>query len=295
MNRKLALTVGLLAAVLATVTTTSSQATVPGKNGLILFERQVGKTLQLFTINPNGRGLRQITNERFVGGHAAWAPDGKSVVMEHGKGLGVLDVNSGKIRQLVTRTAIYPAFSPDGKWIVFAQSTIAHNEGLWMMGANGGQRRYVANGDGCHHAIFSPDATRLACLRKGALFVVNVDGSGRRPLVRQSLGVEGKIDWSPDGSRILFHDANFRLFTIAADGAGLTQLARGRNFCSESFSPDGSKILLLGNCESATGSYLRVMNVDGSGVTRMPNTKGAHWASWGRQPKPGTTRRNSTE
>jgi serine/threonine protein kinase len=30
--------------------------------------------------------------------------------------------------------------------------------------------------------------------------------------------------------------------------------------------------------------YLLTMNVDGSDLTRIPNTKGAHWASWGRQP-----------
>ena len=119
-------------------------------------------------------------------------------------------------------------------------------------------------------------------VRKGALFVVDLDGSGRTPVVRPSAGVEGKIDWSPDGSRILFRDRNFRLLTIGPDGSGLKQLARGR-FCAESFSPDGTKLLLLGNCESEADSYLLTMNADGTGLKRIPNTKGAHWASWGTQ------------
>jgi hypothetical protein len=86
--------------------------------------------------------------------------------------------------------------------------------------------------------------------------------------------------WSPRDRR--FRDRTFRVLTIGADGSGLEQLARGR-FCAESFSPDGTKLLLLGNCESETDSYLLTMNVDGTGLKRIPNTKGAHWASWGRQ------------
>jgi hypothetical protein len=51
---------------------------------------------------------------------------------------------------------------------------------------------------------------------------------------------------------------------------------------SESFSPDGAQILGVGNCGgSAAGSYLVTVNVDGGGVTRIPNTRGAHLASPG--------------
>jgi Tol biopolymer transport system component len=116
--------------------------------------------------------------------------------------------------------------------------------------------------------------------------VVNLDGSGRTPLVKQSFGTAGKLDWSPDGSRILFHDNRDRLFTIKPDGTELTELARGKRLCAESFSPDGAKLLVLGNCGSETDSYLLTMNVDGTGLKRIPNTIGAHWASWGGRASP---------
>jgi hypothetical protein len=119
-------------------------------------------------------------------------------------------------------------------------------------------------------------------VRKGALFVVDVNGGGRTPLTKQSFGAAGKLG-SPDGSRILFHDRADRLFTIGPDGTGLAEVARGKQLCSESFSPDGTKLLALANCESDTGSYLETMNVDGTGLTRIPNTRGAHRVSWGRQ------------
>jgi Tol biopolymer transport system component len=267
-----------------------SQANAPGKNGLIVFQRLVGKPsktcdpcTQVFTIRVDGSGLRQITSGRLFAASPAWAPDGKRIVMEHGKGLGLLDLRTGKIRQLTNRANLWPSFSPDGTSIVFWQSTASHGESLWIVDANGRHPRYVAHGDGGIDPVFSPDGTQIAMLRKGALFVVSVDGSGRTPLVKQSFGTAGKLDWSPDGSRILFHDDRDRLFTIRPDGTGLTELARGRPLCAESFSPDGTKLLVLGNCGSETDSYLLTMNLDGTGLKRIPNTKGAHWASWGRQ------------
>jgi TolB protein len=267
-----------------------SHATVPGKNGLIVFQRIVGtpsKTCdpctQVFTIRADGGGLRQITSGRPGGANPAWAPDGKRVVMEHGKGLGLLDLRTGKIRQITNRANLWPSFSPDGRSIVFWTSTAAHGESLWIVDANGRHPRYVPHSEGGIEPVFSPDGSQIAVARKGALFVVDVNGSGRTPLTKQSFGAAGKLDWSPDGSRILFHDYRDRLFTITPDGTELTQLARGKQLCSESFSPDGTKLLVLGNCESETDSYLQTMNADGTGLKRIPNTTGAHWASWGRQ------------
>lgn len=66
---------------------------------------------------------------------------------------------------------------------------------------------------------FSPDGTKLVFTRyrppkgpnpptteRGALFVVNVDGSGLRQVTRFSLGASGAgdADWSPDGTRLVF-------------------------------------------------------------------------------------------
>lgn len=281
----------LSGAILALATAVApSRANVPGKNGPILFQRLVGtpsKTCdpctQVFTVTADGSGLHQLTSGRPFAASPAWAPDGKRVVMEHGKGIGLLDLRTGKIRQLTNHANLWPSFSPDGRSIVFWQSTASHGESLWIVDANGRHPRYVAHGDGGIYPVFSPDGSEIAMLRKGALFVVNVDGSGRTPLVKQSFGTAGKLDWSPDGSHILFHDYRDRLFTIKPDGTELKQVARGKRLCAESFSPDGTKLLVLGNCASETDSYLLTMNVDGTGLKRIPNTIGAHWASWGRQ------------
>src|ERR1700746_2484226 len=58
-------------------------ATFPGHNGLIAFQTQTAAGLQIYTVRPNGKDLQQIT---FLSGEAvapAWSPDGRRIVFEH--------------------------------------------------------------------------------------------------------------------------------------------------------------------------------------------------------------------
>ncbi len=47
-----------------------------GRNGRILFQRYVGSVQQLFTINPNGTGLRRLTNSPETSETGNWSADG---------------------------------------------------------------------------------------------------------------------------------------------------------------------------------------------------------------------------
>jgi Tol biopolymer transport system component len=117
--------------------------------------------------------------------------------MERGRGLGLLDLRTGKIRQLMNHANLWPSFSPDGTLMVFWQSTASHGESLWIIDANGRHPRYVAHGDGGVGPVFSPDGAQIAVVRKGALFVVNVDGSGRTPLVSRASAPRGSSTGRP--------------------------------------------------------------------------------------------------
>src|SRR5690242_8584648 len=84
-------TFGLAAAVTTALVlvVAPSYATSKGTNGLLVFQRQVGKHTQLFTIRPDGRGVRQVTHltdsDAFGG---EWSPDGKSIVFARDYALG---------------------------------------------------------------------------------------------------------------------------------------------------------------------------------------------------------------
>ena len=54
-----------------------SLATAPGQNGKLVFQRQAGNHVQLFSLSPDGSGLLQLTH--YGSSDAvwpAWAPDG---------------------------------------------------------------------------------------------------------------------------------------------------------------------------------------------------------------------------
>ena len=79
--RKLALlvTIGSFGAA-AGLIVAPSHATFHGRNGLLVYEVDVGANRQLFTIRPDGSRLRRVTHFRGSGGtNAAWSPDGKRI------------------------------------------------------------------------------------------------------------------------------------------------------------------------------------------------------------------------
>jgi Tol biopolymer transport system component len=91
-----------------------AQATTPGKNGLIVFSADTGAGHQLYTIKPNGRGLRQLTNLNGDAVAADWSPDGRRItfklgtethpgVMMNADGSGLRDLTPWSGKGLVVR------------------------------------------------------------------------------------------------------------------------------------------------------------------------------------------------
>src|SRR5207245_748372 len=66
-------------AALASLGASSGSATPPGKNGLLLFQKQIGGWTQLFTMAADGSGLRQVTHGPHISEDPSWSPDGKTI------------------------------------------------------------------------------------------------------------------------------------------------------------------------------------------------------------------------
>jgi Tol biopolymer transport system component len=284
------------------------------RNGLLVYEGQVGKHAQLFTIRVDGSGARQLT--RFADSDAVWpdwSRDGRQIVFERdvfsavrvSKALIVTTNADGGNLHVLTRTGLAgrPSWSPDGRLIVFSTLRYGKRATVSVMATDGTRVRELrstplpanAQGQGLDSPTFSPDGKRIAFVRikrtGSAIFVMNASGGGLKQVTSWQAGVADKIDWSPDGSRIAFSSPEFgtragissNVFTVRANGSGLLKLTDSRggkiNNGVDSWSPDGRKIAFASN---RGGTYeIYTINADGSGVRQITHGPEAHHASWG--------------
>ena len=150
----------------------------------------------------------------------------------------------------------------------------AADDGIWVVDADGTNRRRVTS-DGGRHPVWHPDGQRLLYEANWKdMFVVNLDGTGRR----QFAGRFGTPVWSPDGDRIAYTDFTPRrektgtgIWVMDADGTNRQQLDTGGY--SPVWSPDGTRIAYQVLTEDRTGYEIWVVNADGTDRRRLVRSR----------------------
>jgi TolB protein len=307
----------------ATVTALAGAAPISGADhlgasGLLVYEAQVGKHYQLFTIEADGSGAHQLTS--FADSDAvwaAWSPNGKQIAFERDMYTGVrvsraaiytMNADGSGLRSL-TPTGLNgrPSWSPDGSLIAFSTLNYGKQATISVMAANGRRVRKVLTtplptkrfGLGLDSPTFSPDGKRIAFvwIKKtgSAIFTMKATGRGLKQVTPwQKGGLADKIDWSPDGARIAFSSPGIgdrpgissNVFTVRPNGSGRVKLTNSRggkiHNGLDCWSPDGKQIAFVSN---RSGKYeIYVMNANGSGVRQVTRGPEAHHASWGTHP-----------
>ena len=231
------------------------------------------KTNQIYTVNPDGSALAQLTREPkgIAARWADWSPSGSRILFDRFN----LSNNVGRIwimnadgtgqRQLVSdrpgNSDNEPSYSPDGRQIVFTRC-LANFEhcAIWIMRSDGTHRRLVIpfipapNETSNFGPDVSPDGRHITFARFGfkgvisQVWVANIDGTHARPLTAPGLEAFGP-SWSPDGSHIAFASNSNRvqsgIYVMRSDGTGVTRLALPKwpnNNFLPAYAPDGSQI-----------------------------------------------------
>lgn len=187
-----------------------------------------------------------------------------------------------------------PAWSPDGRWLVFESTRDGDDEDLWVVGLDGrGLRRLTDTRWDATHPTWSPDGSRIAfdgfADSVWNLYAIGADGTG---LVRLTDGPAGTgrafarhPAWSPDGRRIAFDSdrAGGRdVWTIAADGSDWRRVTGDpAEETHPTWSPDGDRLAFSVD-RPGGGVDVAVIGVDGSGRIRVTDRPGldagAEWA-----------------
>lgn len=215
------LTLKLLLLVLSGVTlivasVAPAHATFPGKNGRIAFQAQTDAGIQIFTVRPNGQGLQQITH--------------------------------------VSGDALAPAWSPDGRQIVFEIDAPPACANVAIMNADGsGLVEFPADEGVCEgDPSFTPDGARIIFDRFDP--ATNVEGfwsMDRNGNGRQHIGVccfDPTV--SPNGERLSYLTPNgeptgYALYTSNIDGSDIFQVTPfGFDVAvKQDWAPNGQRIL----------------------------------------------------
>ena len=160
-NAHRSLRLGLVAAAGAVLAISVGAASAHARDGRIVFYGCDASTCQIYTVNPDGTALRQVTHDAAVKFNPDWSPDGRRIVYLETSSSG--DTYQAEIRvvdatgandQVLYRSGCCiddwrsPVFSPDGRMIAFSLIIVDRSNEIvgshvYLMGADGSDVRRI--------------------------------------------------------------------------------------------------------------------------------------------------------
>lgn len=247
------------------------------------------KTLaDIYTANADGTGITKLPSTK-DGLEAVFSPDGRTVAFArerererrrprrgmvtvfHSFSIWLLDIGSGKVRQLTPwRNELFAfpsSFSPDGSTLAISREWRKRSSAVAIRLDGSGERVLARNAS---DPVYSPDGTRLAVTTIGTPRTIERGGEF--------------LTFSPT-----------ELAVAAADGSGLTRLTRTRNLeLTPSWDPSGQRLAyilfspVLGEeAFLGKGDSIMEINADGSCKTKVLSATNTAFYGPVWQPGPG--------
>lgn len=206
-----------------------------GGTGQVAFASTRTGIPQIYIINVDGSGIRQITNEQDGACQPDWSPDGKRLVyvspcrqkqdFYQGSSLYLIDANGENRTPLPTSLGgdFEPAWSPDGKRIAFTSLRDGYME-LYMINLETNQVTRLTRAQDITRAIharmpaWNPTGFQIAYVLKRAgttQIWITTDGDVNLPKPNEQLAQTGNNTndflpvWTRDGQFVLFNQTNF--------------------------------------------------------------------------------------
>jgi Tol biopolymer transport system component len=248
----------LMACAVVLVVSEKAEATFPGKNGRIAYASYDAPLpkgdSEIYTINPDGSGKRQLTNNDREDIDPAYSPDGKKIVYasaDKPKGnyeLYTINARGGNKVQVTNNDVdeAWPTYSPSGKKIAFTDMTVNEpGPHIYQIKAGGGGMTLLARNGGV--PSYSPDGNRIAYECIGT--PPRIDTDICTISVRPEHKLAKLIPQKPVGNTL--HD-------VLHDKVHVTN--NDTDDFNPDYSPDGKRIVYQG----FEGSFITEQDVDAS-------------------------------
>ncbi|MEQ8222927.1 MAG: hypothetical protein ABRQ37_11545, partial [Candidatus Eremiobacterota bacterium] len=223
-----------------------------------------GKTYNIFSVNPDGTELKNLTKSSSWNTGPCWSPVENKIAFASNRNkfykIYIMNDDGSNPVRLTKDSldATAPSWSPDGNKITF-QSFYEDNYDIFVIKSDGTRIVNLTRNKGGDYApSWSPDGKYIAFESKrdgkkdGAsvvtreIYIMKSNGDSPKRLTNNYYD-DFSPSWSPDSSRIIFvsnKDDNYDIYMVNADGTGLSSVTHSKE--KEHYphwSPDGKKII----------------------------------------------------
>ena len=218
----------------------------------IAFESTRAGNWEIWVMNSDGTAATRLTNNSANDLQPAWSPDGKKIAFVSARGsrfnngyaIYVMNMTGSGLTRLTIQcqSSLFsgcgessPAWSPDGRRIVFAHKSGLHSTILEIMNADGSGVTPVPNTGPDVGAPAWGSSGKIAFETSDRIFVIMPNGSGRTRLTHTLGWGDEHPSWSPDGTKIAFSsDRTFssnptglvQIYAMNANGSSVTRLSK---------------------------------------------------------------------
>jgi Tol biopolymer transport system component len=273
---------------------TSGLLWLPDGSGLV-FSGRANRTApgQLWRVAYPSGEVRKLTNDLNDYSSRNFTADGNTLLAFQSKNYSDIwtmpfaQAGDKPAQVTFSKTDEFGAWTPDGK-IVFV-STVNDNRSLWVMNADGSNRRQLTSGSDDRYPSVSPDGRHIVfrSLRSGLLNLwrVGIDGSHLQQLSSQS-SEDNLPCYTPDGKWIVF--VSFRpgkgtVCKMPAEGGEAVQLTNKATSWPAP-SPDG-KLVACTDIEAPPGKHrVLILPIEGGEPTQVIELPGNSNAAIGWTP-----------